>query len=971
MAVLKRNMLFKDLGDEHLNAVVDSMYKCEFNADDVVIQQGDDGDAFYVIQSGEFGVWKDAEDGKGSQRVGTIPSGGSFGELALMYNMPRAATIKAVGMGPHVCWATDRHTFRSVLMECFTEQRARYEGFLDNVPLFRETMEDYDRARLSDAFEAREYNDGDYVVRQGDEGDAFYVIESGEALVIKNDQEVNELTLGNYFGELALLTHEPRAASVVASGRLKVARLSADAFERLIPAAVRHRMQAEAKAYSGPVPAPSVIRRRAGVSASMDEYDRARLSDAFEAREYADGAVVVRQGDEGDAFFVIESGDAIVLKNDEEVNLLSSGNYFGELALLAHEPRAASVVANGKLKVACLSAEAFERLIPDNVRASMRLEAGSYTKSASPQLQELRRAGRRVGVSAEADQFSDRTATASRVYHDKELEDIEAITLVLKRNLLFKDLDQEHLSAVIDSMYKCEFNDEDVVIQQGDDGDAFYVIQSGDFGVWKDMEDGHGASRVGTVPSGGSFGELALMYGSPRAATIKAVGTGPHVCWATDRQTFRSVLMECFTEQRARYEGFLDNVPLFRESMQAYDRARLSDAFEAREYADGEYVVRQGDEGDAFYVIESGDASVVKNDTEVNLLTIGNYFGELALLTKEPRAASVVASGRLKVARLTADSFERLIPTELRASMQREAKAYTSTRLDHAQQRRRVGVSAETDRDAEGAAAAVRPVVPKSDSERTQIAAVLSRNILFKDLAEEHVNAVIDSMRKLQFNPGDVVIQQGDDGDLFYVVQEGSFPVYKDNNDGRGPVQVTIISAGGSFGELALMYNMPRAATVKAGNSGAHVCWATDRSTFRNVLMTCFTEQRAKHEGFLDQVALFKANMEAYDRSRLTEAFESREYADGEFVVKQGEKGDAFYVIEAGEAVVMKSARTVNVLKVGNYFGELALLTQAPRAASVVARGKLKVARLSADAFERLIPDRVRHTMQEAARTTY
>jgi len=102
-------------------------------------------------------------------------------------------------------------------------------------------------------------------------------------------------------------------------------------------------------------------------------------------------------------------------------------------------------------------------------------------------------------------------------------------------------------------------------------------------------------------------------------------------------------------------------------------------------------------------------------------------------------------------------------------------------------------------------------------------------------------------------------ISLGDDGDRFYVIEQGHFDVFKDQFDGSGPQHMTILGPGCIFGELALMYNMPRAATVRTtAGKGPHVCWATDRSTFRHILMRCFMEQREKFEGFLDKVDLFR-----------------------------------------------------------------------------------------------------------------
>jgi cAMP-dependent protein kinase regulator len=83
-----------------------------------------------------------------------------------------------------------------------------------------------------------------------------------------------------------------------------------------------------------------------------------------------------------------------------------------------------------------------------------------------------------------------------------------------------------------------------VVIQQGDVGDFFYVVEEGGFDFW--IKKGSIATglgdRVGGVGAGGSFGELALMYNAPRAASV--VSTSPGVLWALDRITFRKILMD-------------------------------------------------------------------------------------------------------------------------------------------------------------------------------------------------------------------------------------------------------------------------------------------------------------------------------------------------------------------------------------------------------------------------------------------
>ena len=100
----------------------------------------------------------------------------------------------------------------------------------------------------------------------------------------------------------------------------------------------------------------------------------------------------------------------------------------------------------------------------------------------------------------------------------------------------------------------------DIVIKQGDEGDNFYVVDSGSFDIYQDVpaegaaEGDASAPKVhkslGRVGHGGSFGELALMYGCPRQATVQAAEDS--VLWALDRLTFRHILVSATMNQRSK-----------------------------------------------------------------------------------------------------------------------------------------------------------------------------------------------------------------------------------------------------------------------------------------------------------------------------------------------------------------------------------------------------------------------------------
>ena len=156
---------------------------------------------------------------------------------------------------------------------------------------------------------------------------------------------------------------------------------------------------------------------------------------------------------------------------------------------------------------------------------------------------------RRTSVSAESlapSQSSSPSIRRTSGGPQKTAQQEARIRAAISANLLFKNLDDEQTKDVLDAMTEKRIPKEGVtVIHQGDVGDFFYVVEEGgfDFYIRKPATTGQGlGERVGGVGAGGSFGELALMYNAPRAASV--VSTSPGVLWALDRITFRRILMD-------------------------------------------------------------------------------------------------------------------------------------------------------------------------------------------------------------------------------------------------------------------------------------------------------------------------------------------------------------------------------------------------------------------------------------------
>ncbi|KAI6047318.1 cyclic nucleotide-binding-like protein [Pisolithus marmoratus] len=313
---------------------------------------------------------------------------------------------------------------------------------------------------------------------------------------------------------------------------------------------------------------------------------------------------------------------------------------------------------------------------------------------------------RRASVSAEPIDVENGNDDPPPVF-PKTPEQLRRIKASIANNFIFRDLDEEQETGVLNAMKEVHVKKDEVVIRQGDVGDYFYVVESGLFYCYIHPEPLPPTWPPADAPSstklahpgyhpvygrkvmeckpGSSFGELALMYGHPRAATVQAIE--PSTVWVLDRITFRTIILKAAYRRRTMYEHFVSTVPLL-SSLEPVERSKIADTLYSRVYQDGEPVVSQGEMGDTFFFIEEGEAVVTKIQTfaegerrevTVGHLKKGDYFGELSLLRLEPRAATVSAVNRsdpsqakLKVAALDAHAFTRLLGP-LRDLMERRA----------------------------------------------------------------------------------------------------------------------------------------------------------------------------------------------------------------------------------------------------------------------------------------------------------
>ena len=244
-------------------------------------------------------------------------------------------------------------------------------------------------------------------------------------------------------------------------------------------------------------------------------------------------------------------------------------------------------------------------------------------------------------------------------------------------------------------------------------------------------------------------------------------------------------------------------------------------------------------------------------------------------------------------------------------------------------------------------------VIKKTESQKENIKNKCLTCFLFNNFDEVEISSIVDACEEKKFKKNEYVIKQGDNGDNLYIIESGELICEKIFNPGESPTYLKTYKEGELFGELALLYNAPRAASIYAKTEC--VLWALDRHTFNHIIKESAMNKREKYKKFLETVPLL-STVENYELYSICDAIKMEKYEKNHYIIKEGEQGDKFFILDEGEAVATKEKMTFKKKYFkGDYFGELALLKNAPRAASVMAVTDCKVLTLDRPAFKRLL----------------
>ena len=227
-----------------LRTVADNMEVCNYVENDDIIVQNDTGDAFYVLEMGRVKIMRKANAYEDAHEIRRLGKGAHFGELSLLNEEPRSATVTVVSESARAL-KLSKVAFDEIITKIRTlggDRKKEVSGkmIVERVPLFK-TLSAAMKKKILDTMEVQKFTPGTYICKQGTNGTSFYIITSGECKITLNteggrEKEVRQYTAGDFFGENALVdvTASKRTANVIATDDVTCMTLSKADFNYLM-----------------------------------------------------------------------------------------------------------------------------------------------------------------------------------------------------------------------------------------------------------------------------------------------------------------------------------------------------------------------------------------------------------------------------------------------------------------------------------------------------------------------------------------------------------------------------------------------------------------------------------------------------------------------------------------------------------------------------------------------------------------
>eukprot|EP00931_Biecheleriopsis_adriatica_P070738 TRINITY_DN4452_c0_g1_i1.p1 TRINITY_DN4452_c0_g1~~TRINITY_DN4452_c0_g1_i1.p1 ORF type:complete len:1032 (-),score=247.81 TRINITY_DN4452_c0_g1_i1:111-3206(-) len=366
----------------------------------------------------------------------------------------------------------------------------------------------------------------------------------------------------------------------------------------------------------------------------------------------------------------------------------------------------------------------------------------------------------------------------------------------------------------------------------------------------------------------------------------------------------------------------METVPLFAE-LSHDDRAKLVSVVKCNRYEPGEIIANCGCVSEAVHMIVEGTAKVSELK-QLGSLNLGDHFGEEAVRYAGSLSQVQVAAvgGHLTTISITPEKLRslNLKPPMKKSKGSKKARGAKKNQVENAEKTEDVGdgICNCTGRQ--------KLDYKMTDQDKAQIQNGLSSNKVLSEvlsLSRDQYDLVCQKVHMVEIPKDDILLRKGDKGDALYVLASGMLNV--DVGDSKIDIK---LKPGDSFGELALLYDTPRAATISAHHDAK--LWVLPRSEFKSIIRMNYTSKIDKYCETLLNIPCIQKLADESNIDMIAGVLEETSFLDSEEICVEGEDAGLLNILWQGEADILKEGKVVGTLKPGNWVGEECLTSEKP-----------------------------------------
>lgn len=535
-------------------------------------------------------------------------------------------------------------------------------------------LSDEEQKLIGKAMRLEHHAKGEVIFAESASSQAMYLIKSGWVrLSATRGTErgvVANLGAGSLLGEVDLLLDRPYSFEARSASEVSLWMLSKDALTEIMAEhpTISLKFSAGLGARVVHVDEYLVKQRLQNVSlfAGLTDSELRAIAKRLQPKEFLRGALIFRAGTPCEAMYLIESGEvgitSVTTDEAEPFLQLGEGEIFGEMALLSNKSYDAVARAATDVSLWTLYQRDFAELTERHpaIRLTM----------------------------------------SRRLSQHLSLDDQALAEKRLRRMPLFTDLTGEVLTAITGRLVLRHFPRGELVYRTGDAGDAIYIIESGQMEVISDAAPE--PETVARLTTGDHFGEMSLLTGKTRSTSVRAVlNTNLWVLYKSDFDdllvkypSISAALSKTLSQRLAEKETVFEEthlrkVTLFAD-LNASELDDISQHLHPVKYRAGDVIFVESEPGDVMYFIDAGEVKLSSEtgrltETTFELLRPGDFFGEMALLTGNPRSATAQAITDIELWALFKPDFDDLVLKYPRLSL--SLSRALSQRLDRVDER--------------------------------------------------------------------------------------------------------------------------------------------------------------------------------------------------------------------------------------------------------------------------------------------